>query len=157
VEINEKQIVSCGSDYAVISKVGMEGLEWQKAVPAHRGDWVADKTSLIGLLSDAIAVGDGEVVRINIDAISEKMMVTAKSGDGDRFQKSITVKRFEGPASVCVGVNPNYLLDAASACTGGLVHLLFEDTKGGPSIAPIVVRGEDEDFLAVIAPYGGNP
>jgi DNA polymerase III sliding clamp (beta) subunit (PCNA family) len=156
VEIGEKQIVAGGSDYAVIAKTVMEGLDWRKAVPGYKGYWVVDKTSLVGVLTDAMAVaGEGEV-QLNIDALSEKLMVTAKGLDGDRFQKPITAKRFDGPARVCIVVNPRYMLDAAASCAGGLIQLLFDDGKDDKSMAPMMVRGDDEEFLAVIAPYGGK-
>jgi hypothetical protein len=152
LEFCHGQLIARGEDFIVVAKSATAGQKkdltsWRNTVPTYSGFWMADQHELERVLKAPTA----DTIRIRIDAIKETLSVST-AGDGERFKEEISVRRFDGPTIVDVRVNRKFVLDAVRACNSGLVRLEFAKDMQAQSTGAIVIRGEDEQFKAVVMP-----
>lgn len=159
LEFGDKQLVARGEDFVVVAKVATEGkaalrelASWRRVNTEWPGYWLASNTKLTELVTGAMLGGTAEEVRLQIHGNNEELVISSQNDAGERFTEKLQVRGFDGPNVVDVSLSPAYLKDALIACLGGLVRLSFtRDLKDQPS-APVVIRGEDEQFKAIIMP-----
>ncbi len=152
--VNEKLLTAFGEDFGVLVRP-LEGSfgNWRGVVPSYTGYWVVDKEALIETLKDAQPLQSG-YVKLAVDSIGDKLIVTARGPQGDTYRHAVTAYRRGGPPTLQCGVNPQFLRYAIEATEGGLVHLGFDDQR--PETNPITVSGEKDDFQAVVMPYSAD-
>jgi DNA polymerase III sliding clamp (beta) subunit (PCNA family) len=151
MQINEQQIAAFGDDYGLVGRITQEGYpEWRAVIPAYEGFWMLDKTAFIAALKPAATATEG---LLTIDALTNRLTISVHDEHKDAmYTKDISAKRMgTAPAAVRLAVTPRYLLEAVTACIGGLIQLAFakDDVI---THAPMVVSGEDPEFIAVIMP-----
>lgn len=159
VEFCKEEVIAKGEDFVVVAQTSPSGrsafkelTNWRKTNAEWPGYWLASCEKLEQLLRLARLNDTTDEVSIEINARHERMILQSSNGEGDNFKQTIQVRCFEGPAVVNVRVSIQYLLDALGACLGGLVRLAFtRDIKDQPT-SPIVIRGESEQFKAIIMP-----
>lgn len=152
LEFSHEQVVAKGEDFITVAKAVATGRKkdltsWKNLVPNYKGFWMADQREL----ERVSKVAPGNTIRLRIDAIKTTMVLSANP-NGDRFEESVSIKRFDGPAHVDVTLNRKFLLDAVRACKTGLVRLEFDKNMKGQASSAVVIRGEDEQFKAVVMP-----
>lgn len=147
--VNQRLVTAAGDDYGILAKPLDEGFPpWRQVLPDHGGFWIVDKEALLQAVRDAQSLGAAQVV-MAVDTIGEKLIVRAR-GDGAAYETTLTARRRGGAAAVRVTLQPRYLREAVEAAGGGLVRLGFDED--GSELSPITVRGEDDEFVAVIMP-----
>lgn len=162
LEFGDDQLVAKGEDFVVVAKAPPEGkssmrelVAWRKFNMDWPGYWLASSVKLSQLIDSSRLGGTTDELRLQVDGIKETLTVSSSNADGDRFSESIQVRGFDGPPIVDVCVSSSYLKDALTACLGGLVRLAFARTDQASS--PVVIRGEDEQFKAIIMPRSKEP
>jgi hypothetical protein len=151
MQINANQIAASGEDYAVIARCAMGDYErWKTMIRHYQGHWVFDRAALQEKLTEAMGVvDDGATLRIRLDAGRDYGILSATAGEGE-FQEFITAKRYDSsPAVVNARVGLHELWEAVDLCHGGLVRLAFDNTPGMHR-EPVIVQGEDNDFMAIL-------
>ncbi len=152
--VADKLVTAFGDDFGAIARPLEQSFPgWRKAIPSYAGYWVSDKEAFLQMLDEAQPL-ERTHVHLSVDSIAEKLLVSARSADGDAYKNSVTAHRQGGPASVRVALDPQYLREAIEATAGGLIRLGFEHERS--ETQPITVRGEDDDFLAVVMPCKGD-
>jgi DNA polymerase III sliding clamp (beta) subunit (PCNA family) len=147
--VNDKLVTAAGEDFGVLATPVEETFPpWQRSVPDRAGYWVVDKEALRQAIRDAQTLGS-EQVTLAVDSIGDRLIVKARGKDAT-YETTLPARRRGGPPAVRLAVHPRYLLDAVEATGGGLVRLGFDEDGG--EFEPLTVRGEEEDFLAVIMP-----
>jgi DNA polymerase III sliding clamp (beta) subunit (PCNA family) len=147
--VNEKLVTAAGADFGVLAKPLEEGFpQWQRIVPDRSGYWVVDREALRQAARDAQMLGS-EQVTLAVDSIGDRIIIKAR-GNEATYETTLPARRRGGPPAVRLTVHPRYLLDAVEPAAGGLVRLGFDED--GDELQPLTVRGEDEDFLAVVMP-----
>jgi len=160
LEISETQVNARGEDYQVVADVVMKGAtstkgleNWRAVNVDHRGYWSADRKELEKALRSVVAAGHKDRVEIRIDSIKEQLSIVSETEEGRKSAIGVGVKRFDGPTSVDVPIDANFLLAAVVASRGGLVRLGFALMKEQGS-SPMTIRGEDDQFKAIVMPIG---
>jgi len=160
LEISETQVSARGEDYQAVADsvmkgvTGTKGLEnWRAVNVDHRGHWAVDRKELEGVLRKVIDAGHKDEIEIRIDSIKEQMRIVSRDSDQRESTATTGARRFDGPTSVDVAVDVNFLLAAVVACRGGLVRLGFASAKEQGS-SPMTIRGEDDQFKAIVMPIG---
>jgi hypothetical protein len=150
LSINDQLVTAVGEEFGVLARP-LDGpfVDWRAAIPAYTGYWVVDKEALVETLKDAQALLC-EHVRLVVDSIADQLIITARGPQGDTYRRALTAHRKGGPPMLRCAVDPRFLLYAVDSTEGGLVRLGFDDQEQDHK--PITVRGEDDDFLAVLAP-----
>ena len=155
LKVSDKQVSAAGEGYAAIMKpVDAAFPPWQQIVPKYKGYWVIDRKDLIDAVKDAQGLCGKEKdkgLTIQVDGITERIMVMAKGPDGERFERRLAGRFNDGPSVLTFGVNPKYLMDAIMSCTGGLIRLAFSKEKDA-ELSPMTIRGESNDFEAIVTP-----
>jgi len=160
IEISETQIVARGADYQAVADAtmkgatGTQGLEnWRSVNAGHRGHWSVDRLELERVLKK-LDGGEGDTrIELAVDVLRDELSITSAGPSGRRFKESIGARRFDGPASVNVAIDASFLLTAVLACKSGLIRLGFAPTKD-QATSPVTIRGEDEQFKAIVMPIG---
>ena len=157
LEFRDDQIVAKGVDFMVRASATVEKQSeptevgrWRSANVSYGGYWMIDSTRIEAMLASA----GGEFARIRLDGMYEEMTVSSKASDGSYYeeQDSSHVSNFAGATVVNVLLDRKYLLDAIKACSSSQIRMEFEhDTDKQPQ-SPVVIRGEDEQFRAVVMP-----
>jgi DNA polymerase III sliding clamp (beta) subunit (PCNA family) len=147
--VNERLVTAAGEDFGILARPLEEGFaQWRSVIAEHRGYWVVDKQVLRQVARDAQALESAHLL-LAVDTIGDRLIVRAR-GDGATYETALAAQRRGGPSAVRVAVKPSYLYDAVDATGGDLVRLGFDEN--GDELAPLTVRGEDNDFVAVIMP-----
>lgn len=81
----------------------------------------------------------------------EQLDVWFENAEGRKTKESLGARRADGPAIVDVAIDSKFLLAAVLACKSGLIRLSFSGGKD-QSVSPITIRGEDDQFKAVVMP-----
>lgn len=159
LEFGADQVVAKGEDFLVVARAATEGKSslrelagWRKFNMEWPGYWLASMPKLEQVLRSASLGGSAEECRFSIDGRTETLTVASTNELGDRFTESLPVRRFDGAPLVDVYIGVQYLRDALSACTGGLARLAFNHDVDKQKTTPLVIRGEDEQFKAIIMP-----
>jgi hypothetical protein len=160
LEISEEQILGRGQDFVIAAKATMRGqtmleeaTHWRNVALDYPGHWMVDKAELVQLLQEAKQeVGPDAAVRLQFDALTSELVVSAESDEGD-FADSMSGHRVDDcPAVVDVYLDGHYLSDAIRACRGGLIRFGFPASLADQRLEHAVIKGEDDRFKAVIAP-----
>lgn len=148
--VNQRLVTAAGDDYGILAQPLEEGfVQWRQVLPDHDGFWIVDKEALLQPIRDAQSLGAAQLV-VAVDTIGEKLIVRTR-GDGATYETTLTARRRGGAAAVRVTLQPRYLREAVEATGGGgLVRLGFDED--GSELSPVTVRGEDDEFIAVIMP-----
>lgn len=158
VEFAANQLTARGEDFLVVARASSEGksmlnelVNWRKMNTEWPGYWLASSVKL-GELVKAAGLRGALECRLQVDARNETLTITSMAPAGERFSQSISVRGYDAPALVDVRVSVSFLTDALMACMGGLVRLAFNPDIDDQSSSPVVIRGEDEQFKAIIMP-----
>jgi len=159
VELGDEQVIVKGKDFLVIAKAVAEKKhsptrigEWRKINVSHEGSWLVESEGLRAMLG----MMPGKSIRMKFDCMYDSISVSGVDNEGTRCKRSMSAQRRGGASYVDVEVNKKYMLEAIDGCSTNLVRLSFDhDMEEQPS-APIVVRGEDELFKAIIMPISGD-
>ena len=148
--VNEKMVTAAGEDFGVLAKP-IEGTyaDWRKVIPSYDGYWVVEKEGLIEAIKDAQPLSN-ESLALAVDGIGDQLILTARGPDREVYRRGLQARRKGGPPALRFAVNPEYLLYAVESADGGLVRLGFDDQE--PEQSPLTVRGERDDYLAVVMP-----
>lgn len=159
LELADDQVVARGPDFIVVAKAASEGrssldrlASWRKVNVDWGGYWLASSTKLLELVKAARLNGTADECRLQIDRARETLSIMSIGSDGDRYSSAIPVRSFDGAAIVDVKFSIQFLIDAIDACTSGLVRLAFNHDPDVQATAPLVIRGEDEQFKAIVMP-----
>lgn len=160
LELSETQVSGKGEDYQAVATATMKGAtstrgleNWRSVNVEHKGHWVMDRKELERVLKRAAEEGSDEKIEIRIDAAREQLDVWFCNQESRKIHESIGARRFDGPPIVDVPVNGGFMLDAVAACKSGLIRLGFAGTKE-QSRSPVTIRGEDDQFKAIVMPIG---
>lgn len=147
--VNQQLVTAAGHDYGILVRPLEDGfVSWRQVMPHQDGVWLVEKQGLLEILRDAQSLGAAEVL-LAVDSIGERIVLRAR-GDDAAYETTIPARRRGGPSVVRVALDPSYLRDAVEAVEGGLVRLGFD--ADGSDIAPITVRGADDELVAVVMP-----
>ena len=159
LEVSETQANAYGTDYQAVAEVTLKGnaatpglMKWRSANVEHRGCWAVDRHELERLLKLALAPGADTGIDVHLDATSEQLTVMSYDQGHRHALPSIGARRFDGPVTVKVHVNGQFLLEAVLACKTGLVQLGFAQTPELQRTSPVTIRGEEDLFKAVVMP-----
>lgn len=161
LELSEEQVIARGADYMAVAKATMRGNShrsvesWRKVDVDYQGYWTADPKDLEYISKAALEASDDEEVRLRIDSIEERLELCSWGDEGSKFKDTIPVRRFGGPPAVNVKLNGRFLSDAVFACRSNLIRLGFSEDLETQRTSPVVIRGEDELFKAVVMPIRG--
>jgi len=162
LELNEGQVSGHGADYQAIalatvkgaaSGVGLE--KWRTIQADHPGDWMVDRKEIERILKKIDELTAAERIDLRINAMHEQLDVWFENDEGRKIHESIGARRVQGPSIVDVPINRHFLAGAIQACRGGLIRLSFASGKSQP-ISPVTIRGEDDQFKAVVMPINGE-
>lgn len=159
IEISEEQIKARGEDYLVVAKATMSGktsmrglASWRKVNIEHPGFWIVDRTELERVVKAASRSVASKDMRLRFDAIRKHVEASAEGSDGSRFREVVGARHHNGAAVVDVVVDGRLLLEAVRSCKTGLIRMSFAHDRSEQQHAPIIVRGEDEQFKALVMP-----
>jgi DNA polymerase III sliding clamp (beta) subunit (PCNA family) len=158
LELARDQVVAKGPDFVVIAKAATEAksslnelVSWRKVNIDYPGYWLAAGVQIVDVVKRAGQGGRAIECKLVIDRGREALTVSSITEAGERFSASVPVRGFDGmPVEVRLSIM--YLLEALGACTGGLVRLAFTADVDAQATSPVVIRGEDEQFKAIIMP-----
>lgn len=160
LEISEDQVCGRGEDYQAVAKATMKGststkgLEnWRSVNVEHRGHWVVDRQELERVLKKITETGTDDKIDLRIDALHEQLDIWSYDDGNRKVRETLGARRFDGPATVDIPVNGKFLLAAVVACKSGLIRLGFAGTKE-QARSPVTIRGEDDQFKAIVMPIG---
>lgn len=159
VEIGEEQISGRGEDYLAIAKATMRGKvarkgveNWREVDVNYEGHWAVDRKELERVAQAAADTCADGAVRLRIDSLRNHLELCSRGADGQKFKETVGARRFDGPPGVEVLVNGQFLLQAINACQSGLLRFGFTEDLEAQRVSPIVIRGEDEQFKAIVMP-----
>jgi hypothetical protein len=159
IEFSTEHMAVMGKDFIAIAKVNIEPPDepselsgWRDVNVDHRGNWMVDAT----LFEKAIRGAPSRTVRLKVDSMYDSMTIQGESEDGTRYREDISVRRNDGAPHVDVRLNTKFLLDAVRACSTKLVRVSFEHNKKHQSSSPVILKGEDEQFKAIVMPIAGG-
>jgi len=152
IDVCANQLRVKGADFAVIAQAasGTEKKDiraWRDLMPDYGGFWMADQRDLERVLRSATS----DDIRICMDGLRNSLSFASLT-DGARYREEMAAKDFGGASTVDVVVNKKLLLDAVKACRTGLVRMEFNKDLLEQKTSPIVIRGDDELFRAVVMP-----
>jgi DNA polymerase III sliding clamp (beta) subunit (PCNA family) len=160
LELSETQACARGEDYQAVTVAVMKGAtstrgleSWRSVNVDHPGYWAVDRKELERIMKKAKDEGSDEKVDIRFDAMHEQLDLWFYNQESRKVKETIGARRFGGPAAVDVPVNVNFLLAASAACKSGLIRLGFAATKE-QGRSPVTIRGEDDQFKAIVMPIG---
>lgn len=157
LELRHDQIVARGEDFVVIAAATVEKRTepseaslWREVSVSYGGCWMVDGPRLEELLEAAA----GELVSFRLDSMYEEIIISSTTPDGSRYeeQDSKHARCLDGPPVVKVVLDRKYFLDAVRAASSKMIRLEFEHDREKQATAPVMVRGEDEQFRAVVMP-----
>ncbi len=164
VEFSNDQIAIKADDFIVVAKASPEGrsslnelASWRKVNAEWPGYWLAPSVKLVQIVRSSSLNGTTEECRLRIDGMKELLTISSSNAAGDNYSQSISVRGFDGPSIVDVQLSIPFLTDALTACIGGLVRLAFAHDTKDQATSPVVIRGEDEQFKAIIMPRTEEP
>lgn len=156
LELGEEQVVGKGQDFVAVAKAAMRGKiagplsSWRSAADVdYGGFWMADRLKLEQSVRSVM--GSASEISLSIDGRYESMEVVASS-DGDLAVENVSIKSFDGAPVVQVKVDPKLFLDSVRACKTGLIRLGFHPDPYKQKSSPVLVRGDDEQFKALVMP-----
>jgi hypothetical protein len=161
LQIGDEQVMARGDDYMVVAKASLRGNasksveNWRDVNVDYEGFWAVDPKDLEYIAKAAVEASDDGEVRLRIDSLTEQLELCSYGEEGNKFKDTIPVRRFGGPPAVNVLLNGNFLSDAVFACRSSLIRLGFSEDLEGQAHSPVVVRGEDELFKAIVMPIRG--
>lgn len=160
MEFSSDHLVAKGKDFIVITKVRIERKDkpsnlgnWRKINVGHKGCWMVDTV----LLEKAIQGVPGKTFQLKLDTMYDRLTVSGEDQDGTRYLEQISARNCDGAPYVAVEMNKKYMLDAIKACATKLVRLGFDHKRKTQPSSPVVVKGEDEQFKAIVMPIAGGP
>jgi hypothetical protein len=157
LELRHDQVVARGEDLMVIATATVEKRNapseaslWREVSVSYGGCWMVESSRLEELLEAA----DGEYVNFKMDSMYEEIIISSTAKDGSRYeeQDSKHARCLDGPSTVKVVLDRKYFLDAVRAASSKLVRLEFEHDMDKQASSPVMVRGEDEQFRAIVMP-----
>jgi len=158
LEISETQVSGRGEDYQAVAVATMKGTasigglqNWRTIKTDHRGYWMVDRKELERVLRKIGELAPDDRIELRINAMHEQLDVWFENAEGRKTKESLGARRSDGPAIVDVAVDSKFLLAAALACKSGLIRFGFAGGKD-QSVSPITIRGEDDQFKAVVMP-----
>jgi len=158
LEFSGDQLVARGEDFMVIAHAPAESKSssvlagWRRFDRDWDGYWLASKEKLDQVLLYAMLGGTAETCRLQVNIAQQTITVSSENDAGDRYKEAISARTFSGAPVVDTMFNIRYLRDAVAATRGGLVRLAFDRDTKTQEASPLVVRGEDDQFKAIIMP-----
>lgn len=158
LEFGADQIVARGEDFMVIAHAPAETKTssvlagWRRFDREWDGYWLVSKEKLDQVLLYAMLGGSAETCRLQVNGAQQTLTVSSENDAGDRYKEAVSARTFSGAPVVDAMFNIRYLRDAAVATRGGLVRLAFDRDTKTQEKSPLVVRGEDDQFKAIIMP-----
>lgn len=162
LEFSEGQVLARGKDYIAVAKTTMRGSsyrsieDWKDIYVEYDGYWAVDKSEFSRIINGAASFKlDGiSEIRLGVDSIQDVLNISLIPSNSlaSELKDSISAKRFNGPPTTNATVKIKHLVEAVSACNGGLIRLGFSSDVSNQSSSAITVQGEDELFRAVIMP-----
>jgi DNA polymerase III sliding clamp (beta) subunit (PCNA family) len=148
--INEKLVTAAGEDFGIMAKP-LPGpfANWRRVIPNYPGYWITGKEALLEALKEAEPL-ESPCIKLSVDSLADRLIVSTRRDKGDSYQRAIPAHRRGGSPTLRCALDPIYLRDAVQATAGGLVRLGFDEDN--TEERPITVRGEEDDFLAVVMP-----
>ena len=159
LEFSADQIVAKGEDFIVVAKatpvpknspcgVG----DWRKLNYEYDGCWMIDRERLEAMMEIAL----GHKLRLRLDSLSGEFIMTSEEVDGTfheiRDEKHLRCNG--GAPYVDVTVFRKFFLDAVRCCSSKMIRLEFEHNPKYQESSAIVIKGEDDNFKAVVMPFG---
>lgn len=164
LEFSADQITARGEDFMVIAHAPAESKTssllagWRRFDREWQGHWLVSKEKLDQVLLYAMLGGTAEICRLQVNAAQQALTVSSENDAGDPYKETIPTRAANGAPVVDAMFNIRYLRDAVAATRGGLVRLSFDRDTRTQGTSPLVVRGEDEQFKAIIMPVTeGDP
>lgn len=159
LEFGPDQLCAKGEDFMVIARAPADAksslhelVNWRRFNIEWEGHWLVSRERLEHLTLSAQLGGGASVCRISIDPRHQTMTVSSMNDEGDRYSESISARGFNGAPGVDVLLDIRLLRDAILSTRGGLIRLAFDRSPKTQASSPVVVRGEDEQFKAIIMP-----
>ena len=103
----------------------------------------------------AVTAGEEPDVMLQMDGLRERLRVIT-AGHRSRYQQEVEAQCFNGPPIVNVTLDQEHLAEAISCCGSGLIRIEIAHRDADQAIMPVVIRGEDEQFKAVLQPQQGD-
>jgi hypothetical protein len=151
VEIAEEQIHARGEDYLVVAKATMSGKtsmkglsSWRTVNIEHPGFWIVDRQ----VLEQIVEAAPSDDLLLRFDAIRKRVEASSQGN----YRASVTARHHSGAPVADVLVDKALLLDAIVACNTGLIRMSFAYEPAEQRKSPIIIRGEDEQFKALLMP-----
>jgi DNA polymerase III sliding clamp (beta) subunit (PCNA family) len=155
MEFGPKTLVARGKDFMAVAKVAIEPRKnpselgsWRKVNVEHKGSWMIDSS----LLEEAVSGVPGRTLKLIIDSMDNEAKISSMAIDGTRYRTKVSARRYDGAPYIEVRLSKNYFMDAIRSCSTKLVRLSFEHSKKHQPSSPVVIRGEDEQFKAIVMP-----
>jgi len=150
LEFSDDRLVAKGKDFIVVAKTLSEGRHknpqsWRRHDVDYPGCWMASHHELERIIKATAA----KLCRLQIDALKERLVISSTDAK-IRYRDEIPIRRSGGPARADLVVERKVFLDGVRACSGGVIRLEVEHDMKKQQGSPIVLRGEDEQFKAVI-------
>lgn len=159
LEFSADQVVAKGEDFIVVAKatpvpknspcgVG----DWRKLNYGYDGCWMIDRERLEAMIEMAL----GQKLRLRLDNLSGEFIMTSEEIDGTfheiRDEKHLRCNG--GAPYVDVTVFRKFFLDAVRCCSSKMIRLEFDHNPKYQASSAIVIKGEDDNFKAVVMPFG---
>lgn len=159
IEFSEDQITARGQDFMVIARAPADArtsmgelANWRRFNIEGDGYWLVARPPLEQLVARAALGGTSSICRIVIDGGNQTLNISSTNDQGDKYSETISARSVEGPPKVDALFDIRFLRDALTAAGSGLVRLTFAPTLKAQRSYPVVIRGEDEQFKAIIMP-----
>ena len=148
--VHPELLMVAGEDFGLLA-VPVEGKypPYESILRNESGYWLVDKQALLNIIGDVRAIKSLSAIKLSVDNIDERITVAGELADGSSVRRTVSARQSGGPASMTIGVNPEYLRDAITAVPGGLVRI---DLPPAGTDSSIIIHGEDNSFTAVVMP-----
>lgn len=153
-EFSPKQIAAKGNDFIVMATTSELGSDrfgdlvtWRKFDISYPGYWLVDSKKLL----EALDASEGDTTSLHVDGLRETMRVVT-TGHQSRHQQELDAQCFNGPPIGDVLLEKSHLVEAVACCNSGLLRIEMANCDTDRESMPIVLRGKDEQFKAILLP-----
>jgi len=159
IEFSEDQLAARGQDFMVIARAPADARtsmgelgNWRRFNIEGEGYWLVARAPLEQLVARATIGGTSSLCRIAIDGVRQTLTISSTNDQEAQYSETISARSVGGAPKVNALFDQRFLRDAITASSGGLVRLTFASTLKAQQSYPVVIRGEDEQFKAIIMP-----
>ena len=153
LEFSSNQVVAKGSDFIVVATVSTETgsqfndlVKWRDYDYTHPGYWLVSRDKLL----EAVRAGAGAEVTVTMDGLRESLRILMR--EGAHYQQEVEAQCFDGPPIATVTLDRDHFIEAVTCCGSGLIRIEIAHRDSDQASKPVVIRGEDEQFKAVLQP-----